>query len=203
MRLEMEIAHWDRLKISVLNLGLLEEEPDHFMPDVHSPALDHPDVHSPALDIPGEWQQHNVEWQDDGAARVYGKGGLQDLIPNFDSEKILSNNATQVGTGVRGTFNSSNFSLIETSALPTQHLPNESISKLATGKNRFQEKNLPKYHSLIWYKGYAGRRPPSSLTREEAVKLFYQICVTHSNSFVKASQTQAYGDILLQAGRFM
>jgi hypothetical protein len=30
-----------------------------------------------------------------------------------------------------------------------------------------------------------------------------QVCVTGSNGFVRAKQAQAYGDITIQAGRFL
>ncbi len=38
------------------------------------------------------------------------------------------------------------------------------------------------------------------LTRLDATKLFFQICVTASNNFVRAQQDTAYGDIILRPG---
>lgn len=42
-----------------------------------------------------------------------------------------------------------------------------------------------------------------NLKRTEAAKLFYQILVTHSTTYVKASQAQAFGDIAIAAGSLM
>ncbi|KAG2427009.1 hypothetical protein HYH02_014655 [Chlamydomonas schloesseri] len=41
------------------------------------------------------------------------------------------------------------------------------------------------------------------LTRPEAVKLFYQTLVTHTTGFVRASQAEPYGDIIIMPGRHM
>ncbi|KAL3148282.1 hypothetical protein ABBQ38_013748 [Trebouxia sp. C0009 RCD-2024] len=43
----------------------------------------------------------------------------------------------------------------------------------------------------------------ASLTRPQAAKLFYQICVTHSNNFIQATQGAPYGDILINRGAFL
>ncbi len=39
--------------------------------------------------------------------------------------------------------------------------------------------------------------------RPSAIKLFYEILVAHSTSFVKAEQEKPFGDIMISGGRFM
>lgn len=47
------------------------------------------------------------------------------------------------------------------------------------------------------------RPRPFPVLRPEAVKLFYQVLVTHSTSFINAQQDKPYGDIRITSGRLL
>ncbi|KAF5840496.1 hypothetical protein DUNSADRAFT_16587 [Dunaliella salina] len=163
--------------------------------------------------------------QQQPALMRWGEGTLMDLLPSVEGEGLgldhlglradsedqphpaqgrlsVPRSSSGIGSDPLAT---AQFQLLESSGVGTQvpHL-RDGISKHTATVIQILRQSLSQQEA-------AGSSDPvvsfmelaQQLTRSEAVKLFMQVLVTHSLSFVSASQEEAYGDIFIRAGHYM
>ncbi|KAG1669643.1 hypothetical protein FOA52_010803 [Chlamydomonas sp. UWO 241] len=176
------------------------------------------------IDDDGYMHDEAMGYDGDGGGLRFGDGALEDLLPSiqegaFDTEpsagdgsgrpgssRRLSAALRSAGTGSRPTVGTAAYSLLETSG--TQAQTQQPVAGKATRMVVEIFRRRLDAAPTAETNGDGDAAHPSTsffelatgLRRPEAVKLFYQLLVTHSTAFVVAHQERPFGDIAITAG---
>ncbi|DBB13785.1 TPA: hypothetical protein ACH3X3_000786 [Trebouxia sp. C0006] len=133
------------------------------------------------------------------------EGQLDDMLPPEAQDMDFLPPGEASGPRV-GTAGLTQFQLMEDSAPATQTqkavtdaVTKSTLSMIGLLRDRFTdlEEQGAEQPALSLFQMTA------SLTRPQAAKLFYQICVTQSNNFIQAVQEEPFGDIVISRGPFL